>query len=253
MNLSDHQKKQTHFGYQTVSEDEKTAKVAEVFTSVASKYDVMNDLMSAGAHRLWKRFTVDMAAVRPGQRVLDLASGTGDLAIRFADLVEEQGQVVLSDINESMLQVGRTRCVDAGKVGNTFFVQADAEELPFPDNYFDCVTIAFGLRNVTHKDRALASMFRVLKPGGKCLVLEFSKPTSKLLSSIYDSYSFSVLPFLGKMIANDADSYQYLAESIRMHPDQKNLKKMMETAGFENCDYHNLSGGIVAVHRGYKF
>lgn len=245
--------KQTHFGYQTVNQDEKAAKVAEVFHSVASKYDVMNDLMSLGVHRLWKRFTIDFASVRPGQRVLDLASGTGDLALKFSELVEDKGQVVLSDINDSMLGIARTRLIDAGCLSNTLFVQADAEQLPFPDNYFDCITMAFGLRNVTRKENALKSMYRVLKPGGKCLILEFSKPNSTLLSKVYDSYSFSVLPFLGKVIAGDSASYKYLAESIRMHPDQEKMKTMMTEAGFEDCDYHNLTGGIVALHRGYKY
>lgn len=245
--------RKTHFGYQTVAVDEKSEKVADVFHSVAGKYDLMNDLMSAGVHRLWKRFTIDMAAIRPGQRILDLASGTGDLALQFADLVEQQGQVIFSDINDSMLSIARERCIDEGKIQNTFFVQADAQSLPFPDNYFDCITIAFGLRNVTHKDRALSSMLRVLKPGGKCLILEFSKPTSSVLSALYDTYSFSVLPKLGGLIAGDQDSYQYLAESIRMHPKQEELLAMMQEAGFEGCDYHNLTGGVVALHRGYKY
>lgn len=243
----------THFGYQTVNQNEKAAKVAEVFHSVANKYDVMNDLMSLGVHRLWKRFTIDLASVKPGQRVLDLASGTGDLALKFSELVGEQGQVVLSDINDSMLGIARTRLIDAGCLSNALFVQADAEQLPFPDNYFDCITIAFGLRNVTRKEDALKSMYRVLKPGGRCLILEFSKPSSSLLAKIYDSYSFSVLPFLGKLVASDGASYKYLAESIRMHPDQEKMKDMMQTAGFEDCDYHNLTGGVVAVHRGYKY
>lgn len=244
---------QADFGYQRVPVAEKAGKVAEVFHSVASKYDVMNDVMSLGVHRLWKRFTIDMAGLRSGQRVLDLASGTGDLAMKFAGQVGASGEVILSDINDSMLSIARTRLVDAGVVGNVRFVQADAEQLPFPDNYFDCITMAFGLRNVTRKENALQSMFRVLKPGGKCLVLEFSKPTTDLLSKVYDAYSFSVLPWMGKMVAGDSESYQYLAESIRMHPGQEALKAMMEAAGFEGCDYHNLSGGIVAVHRGYKY
>lgn len=246
-------KRKTHFGYQTIGEDEKSAKVADVFHSVANKYDLMNDLMSGGVHRLWKRFTIDMAAIRPGQRILDLASGTGDLALQFADLVDDNGQVIFSDINDSMLSIARERCIDQGKIHNTFFVQADAENIPFPDNYFDCITIAFGLRNVTHKDRALRSMLRVLKPGGKCLILEFSKPASSWLSALYDSYSFSVLPALGGLITDDKDSYQYLAESIRMHPNQEKLLAMMQEAGFEGCDFHNLTGGVVAVHRGYKY
>ena len=243
---------QTHFGYETVNTDEKQGKVAEVFHSVANKYDVMNDLMSMGIHRLWKRYTIELSGVRPGQKVLDLAGGTGDLAAKFARIVGQTGHVTLSDINNSMLNVGRDRLTDKGILGNVDFVQANAECLPFPDNHFDLITIAFGLRNVTDKDAALKSMNRVLKPGGKLLVLEFSKPTVKALNPIYDTYSFKVLPFIGKLITNDADSYRYLAESIRMHPDQDTLKDMMKNAGFEQCDYFNLSAGIVALHRGYK-
>ncbi|MGB0449701.1 MAG: bifunctional demethylmenaquinone methyltransferase/2-methoxy-6-polyprenyl-1,4-benzoquinol methylase UbiE [Porticoccaceae bacterium] len=244
--------KTTHFGYKTVNTEEKAEKVAEVFHSVASSYDLMNDLMSAGIHRLWKRMTIEMSGVRRGHRVLDIAGGTGDLAAKFSRIVGPEGQVVLADINDSMLKVGRDRLMDRGVVNNIQFAQANAQYLPFPDNSFDVITIAFGLRNVTDKDMALRSMNRVLKPGGKLLVLEFSKPPSQLLSKIYDSYSFSILPKLGQLFAKDSDSYQYLAESIRMHPDQETLKGMVENAGFSNCDYHNMTGGIVALHRGVK-
>jgi demethylmenaquinone methyltransferase/2-methoxy-6-polyprenyl-1,4-benzoquinol methylase len=243
---------QTHFGYEKVPTAEKAGKVAGVFHSVADKYDVMNDLMSLGIHRLWKRFTIEMSGVRSGQRVLDIAGGTGDLAAKFSRLVGRRGEVVLADINSSMLQHGRSRLVDEGVVGNMEYVQANAESLPFAENHFDCITIAFGLRNVTHIDKALASMYRILKPGGRLLVLEFSKPVAPGLAPVYDAYSFNVLPILGKLVAGDAKSYQYLAESIRMHPDQRTLKTMMEQAGFERCDYHNLTGGIVALHRGFK-
>ncbi|HFC54337.1 MAG TPA: bifunctional demethylmenaquinone methyltransferase/2-methoxy-6-polyprenyl-1,4-benzoquinol methylase UbiE, partial [Gammaproteobacteria bacterium] len=219
---------------------------------VASRYDLMNDLMSFGIHRIWKFFTVQLAGVRRGQRVLDLAGGTGDLAARFSSLVGSEGEVVLADINQSMLRVGRDNLTNRGVVGNLEYVQADAECLPFPDNYFDCITIAFGLRNVTDKDAALRSMHRVLKPGGRLLVLEFSRPVVPGLNKLYDAYSFTLLPLMGKLVTGDADSYRYLAESIRMHPDQETLRGMMEQAGFERCDYHNLSGGIVAVHRGFK-
>lgn len=242
----------THFGFQEVPVEEKVQRVSEVFRSVASRYDVMNDVMSLGIHRLWKRFTIAQAAVRKGMRILDLAGGTGDLALRFSRLVGGEGEVVLADINEAMLREGRSRLIDKGVVGNVRYAQVNAECLPFPDNYFDVITIAFGLRNVTEKDTALHSMHRVLKPGGKLLVLEFSKPISKTFGKFYDAYSFKALPLMGKLIANDAESYQYLAESIRMHPDQETLKTMMENAGLERCDYHNLSGGIVALHKGYK-
>lgn len=244
--------KTTHFGYQQVPEEEKAGRVAQVFHSVADKYDLMNDLMSLGIHRLWKRFTIELSGVRGGQRVLDLAGGTGDLAARFSRMVGPTGEVVLCDINDSMLRVGRERLADRGAVGNIHYVQADAEALPYPDNHFDCITIAFGLRNVTHKEAALASMNRVLKPGGRLLVLEFSQPVAPGLKPVYDLYSFSVLPVLGRLVTGDSDSYRYLAESIRMHPDQKTLKGMMEEVGFGRCEYFNLTGGIVALHRGFK-
>lgn len=242
----------THFGYERVPVTEKARKVAKVFDSVASKYDVMNDVMSFGVHRLWKRFAIEVSGVSAGQRVLDLASGTGDLAVEFSRRVGSAGAVVASDINASMLTAGRSRLVDKGIAGNVRYVQANAERLPFPDNYFDCITIAFGLRNVTDKDAALRSMHRVLRPGGKLLVLEFSKPVVPGLKPIYDMYSFKLLPAMGRMIAGDADSYRYLAESIRMHPDQQTLQAMMARAGLERCEYFNLAGGIVALHRGYK-
>lgn len=244
--------KTTHFGFEEVPYQEKVRKVAGVFHSVAGKYDLMNDLMSLGIHRLWKRYTLDMSGVRSGDHVLDLAGGTGDLAARFARMVGPTGSVTLADINDSMLRVGRERLTNEGIVGNVEYVQANAECLPFPDNYFDAITIAFGLRNVTDKDAALRSMFRVLKPGRPLLILEFSKPVLKPLNPIYDAYSFKILPLMGKLITNDADSYRYLAESIRKHPDQETLKTMMQEAGFERCEYFNLSGGIVALHRGYK-
>jgi demethylmenaquinone methyltransferase / 2-methoxy-6-polyprenyl-1,4-benzoquinol methylase len=242
----------THFGYKTVPADEKVKLVAGVFHSVAAKYDVMNDLMSAGVHRLWKRFTIELSGVRTGHKVLDIAGGTGDLTAKFSRLVGREGKVVLADINDSMLKVGRDKLIDHGVVGNVEYVQANAESLPFPDNYFDCVSIAFGLRNVTDKDAALRSMHRVLKPGGRLLVLEFSKPQHAALGKLYDLYSFTALPLLGKLIADDADSYRYLAESIRMHPDQQTLKTMLDNAGFVRAEYFNMAGGIVALHRGIK-
>lgn len=251
--MADQAQETTDFGFRTVAKDEKQAMVANVFHSVAAKYDVMNDLMSFGIHRIWKRFTIDCSGVRRGQRVLDLAGGTGDLAAKFSRMVGEQGQVVLADINDSMLKMGREKLRDRGVVGNINYVQANAEALPFPDNYFDCITISFGLRNVTDKDKALRSMFRVLKPGGRLLVLEFSKPLLEPLSKAYDAYSFHVLPKIGELVVKDADSYRYLAESIRMHPDQETLKGMMSNAGFDNVTYFNLTGGIVALHRGFKF
>jgi demethylmenaquinone methyltransferase/2-methoxy-6-polyprenyl-1,4-benzoquinol methylase len=247
------QPKSTHFGYRTVPEQEKAGLVREVFDSVASRYDLMNDLMSFGVHRLWKRMAIELAGVRHGQRVLDLASGTGDLADRIAGLVGPAGYVVMSDINAAMLLRGRDRMIDGGHVANVGYAQLDAERLPFPDNCFDCITIAFGLRNVTHKEAALHAMHQALRPGGRLVILEFSKPTNRPLERLYDLYSFSVLPAMGRLVARDAESYRYLAESIRMHPDQATLKAMLEEAGFERSDVHNLSGGIVAVHRGFKF
>ena len=241
----------THFGYQSVAPGEKAGLVREVFDSVATRYDLMNDLMSAGLHRLWKRFTVDQAALRSGDVVLDLAGGTGDLARAFSRKVGKDGLVVLADINAAMLRQGRTRLIDAGVAGNLSIAQVDAQDLPFADKTFDCIAIAFGLRNVTDKDAALRSMRRTLRPGGKAMILEFSEP-NKAIKPAYDLYSFKVLPTLGKLVANDADSYQYLAESIRVHPDQETLKRMMEDAGFERCRYHNLAAGIVALHVGYR-
>ena len=242
----------THFGFQAVREEDKASMVAGVFDSVASRYDLMNDLMSAGIHRIWKRFTIEVSGVRPGNSVLDIAGGTGDLAAKFSRLVGVDGQVVLADINESMLQVGRDRLTDRGISGNLEYVQADAETLPFPDDNFDCITIAFGLRNVTRKERALKSMLRVLKPGGRLLVLEFSKPVSPLVAKLYDHYSFKILPAMGKLVADDADSYRYLAESIRVHPDQDSLKQMLIDAGFSCVEFYNMTGGVVALHRGVK-
>ena len=239
----------THFGYETVDEAAKAARVAGVFHSVAARYDLMNDLMSAGLHRAWKAFTVGQAALRPGMRVLDVAGGTGDLARAFARRVGAQGEVWLTDINASMLTVGRDRLLDDGCLQPA--VQCDAESLPFPDAYFDRVTVAFGLRNMTHKERALAEMRRVLQPGGRLLVLEFSQ-VRKALAPLYDLYSFSVLPWLGRRIAGDEASYRYLAESIRMHPDQETLKTMMEAAGFGRVRYFNLTGGVVALHEGFR-
>ena len=241
--------KTTHFGYKQVAESEKAAKVADVFHSVASQYDLMNDLMSLGLHRLWKRFAVAQAGLRVGMRVLDVAGGTADLTRLFLDEVGDSGQVVLTDINFSMLREGRDRMLNGGKTPPT--VQCDGERLPFPTDYFDCVSVAFGLRNMTHKDRALAEMYRVLKPGGRLLVLEFSK-VWKPLEPLYDLYSFKLLPLMGKLVAKDAASYQYLAESIRMHPGQEDLKAMMESAGFTRVRYHNLSAGVVALHKGFK-
>ncbi|MGH8519240.1 MAG: bifunctional demethylmenaquinone methyltransferase/2-methoxy-6-polyprenyl-1,4-benzoquinol methylase UbiE [Panacagrimonas sp.] len=242
----------THFGFEQVPVGEKRARVAGVFDSVASKYDLMNDLMSLGVHRLWKRFVIDLAGVRAGEKVLDVAGGTGDLSREFAKQVGPRGMVVLSDINAAMLGEGRRRLADRGMV-NLPIVQANAECLPFAEGSFDCITIGFGLRNVTDKDKALRSMCRALKPGGRLLVLEFSKPVSEGLSKIYDQYSFKLLPLMGRLVANDEASYRYLAESIRMHPDQETLLEMMREAGLEDCRYHNLTGGIVAVHRGYRY
>lgn len=240
----------THFGFKTVDEKDKAREVAGVFSSVAGKYDVMNDLMSLGLHRLWKKFTIAASGVRAGQRVLDVASGSGDLALAFAERTGASGEVWVTDINSAMLKVGRDRIIDRGRLLPV--VQCDAESLPFPDCYFDCVSVAFGLRNMTHKERALAEMQRVLRPGGKLLVLEFSR-VAKLLEKPYDFYSFHVLPWLGERIAGDAASYRYLAESIRMHPDQQTLQSMMEQAGLEDVQYFNLAAGVVALHRGYKY
>ena len=241
----------THFGYQTVEAEDKAKLVRDVFDSVATRYDIMNDLMSGGMHRLWKRYTINQAAVRPGDTILDLAGGTGDLACAFAKRVGAEGHVVLADINAAMLEQGRKRLVDAGIAGNVTIAQVDAQELPFADGSFDVVTMAFGLRNVTDKDAALRSIYGTLKTGGKAMILEFSAP-NRAIKPAYDLYSFKVLPALGKLVAKDAESYQYLAESIRMHPDQETLKRMMEEAGFERCRYHNLAGGIVALHIGYR-
>jgi demethylmenaquinone methyltransferase / 2-methoxy-6-polyprenyl-1,4-benzoquinol methylase len=253
MNAPSDDEKTTHFGYQDVSWSEKARRVRGVFDSVAPKYDLMNDLMSGGMHRLWKQFTLSQTGLRPGQRALDVAGGTGDLARGMAKQVGERGLVVLSDINGAMLARGRDRLLDAGMVQGLDFVQANAEQLPFADSSFDCVTIGFGLRNVTDKPAALAAMRRVLRPGGRLIVLEFSQPVAPGLKPLYDAYSFRVLPMLGKLVAGDDASYRYLAESIRMHPDQETLLGMMRDAGLEDCRYHNLAGGIVAVHRGYRY
>lgn len=241
------------FGYERVSADEKTRRVRGVFESVAGKYDLMNDLMSAGVHRLWKRFALAQTGLRPGQAALDVAGGTGDLAAGMAGQVGERGQVVLSDINAAMLAVGRDRLLDRGLLRNVRFALANAERLPFAEESFDCVTIGFGLRNVTDKAAALASMRRVLRPGGRLLVLEFSKPVVPGLKPVYDAYSFNVLPWLGGKVAGDSDSYRYLAESIRQFPDQQTLLGMMRAAGLEDCRHYNLSGGIVALHKGFRY
>jgi len=242
----------TDFGFTRVDRDAKAGMVRGVFDSVASRYDLMNDLMSGGIHRFWKRFTIELSGARPGQTVLDIAGGTGDLAAKFSRLVGPEGRVILADINAAMLEVGRDRLIDKGATGNVDVVQADAQHLPFEDNSIDCITIAFGLRNVTDKALALKSMLRVLRPGGRLLVLEFSKPVSPFLEKIYDQYSFQILPAMGRLIAQDADSYRYLAESIRKHPDQESLLEMMAEAGFVDGRYHNMTGGIVAVHQGFK-
>ena len=252
MNENETKDPYTHFGFKRVKTAEKRRHVADVFNSVASRYDIMNDVMSFGVHRIWKRIATEFCAVRNGEQVLDLAAGTGDLTARFAGLTGADGLVVAADINAAMLQRGRDRLLDAGHTGNVVFSLADAERLPFSDNVFDCVTMAFGLRNVTDKDAALRSINRVLRPGGRLVVLEFSTPVLPGLNRLYDLYSFNILPRMGRWIADDEDSYRYLAESIRMHPDQKTLQEMMQLAGFTCCDYHNLSGGIVALHRGYK-
>jgi demethylmenaquinone methyltransferase / 2-methoxy-6-polyprenyl-1,4-benzoquinol methylase len=251
--MSFDEKQTTHFGYNEIPISEKVHRVGEVFTSVASKYNLMNDLMSFGLHRFWKQFTVSQAGLRAGQIVLDVAGGSGDLSALFAKKVGPSGLVILTDINASMLNQGREQMLDKGIAGNLNYVQADAEQLPFPSHYFDCISIAFGLRNVTDKAAALRSMYRVLKPGGKLLVLEFSKPASTLLKKAYDLYSFNVIPKLGEWICKDKESYQYLVESIRMHPNQEQLKALMEENGFEDVKYHNLTGGIVALHVGFKY
>lgn len=242
----------THFGFREVPTGEKAKLVRSVFDSVAGKYDLMNDLMSLGIHRIWKRIALQLSHVRYGEKVLDLAGGTGDMTLLFRQRVGDRGAVVLSDINAEMLNRGRDRLIDAGVVTGVHYAQIDAEQLPFPDNHFDCVCIAFGLRNVTHKEKALESMRRVLKPGGRAIILEFSEVHSSLLKKVYDVYSFKALPLIGKLVANDAESYRYLAESIRMHPNQEKLKEMLVAAGFVKVDYYNLSHGIVAIHRGYK-
>jgi len=241
----------THFGYETVPVKEKAQRVGQVFHSVANRYDTMNDLISLGTHRLIKRFTVELSGARPGHTILDLAGGTGDFSIQFAPIVGPQGHVVLADINASMLGVGRDRLIDKGITGNVSVAQVNAEALPFPDNTFDCICIAYGLRNVTNKEAALASMYRTLKPGGRALVLEFSKPVNPVLGKAYDAWS-ALWPTAGKLVTGDSDSYRYLVESIRMHPDQDTLKQMMLDAGFDSCRYHNLLGGISAIHAGYK-
>lgn len=248
------QNKQTiDFGFAEVPLEEKVKKVKGVFDSVSSNYDIMNDVMSMGVHRLWKRHTIELSGIRPGNVVLDLAGGTGDLTKAFAKRVGKTGRVVLADINESMVRVGRDRLINAGIAGNVEYTITNAEALAFPDNTFDVCTIAFGLRNVTNKDKALEELYRVLKPGGQLMILEFSKVTQPLFAKFYDFYSFNILPKMGKLIANDEESYQYLAESIRMHPDQETLKQMMLNAGFDKAEYLNMSEGIVALHRGWKF
>lgn len=243
--------KTTHFGYQEVPVEDKAARVGGVFHAVAQNYDIMNDIMSLGTHRLVKRYTVELSALRPGHKVLDLAGGTGDFSLHFTPIVGPEGSVVLADINESMVRVGRDRIIDKGQSGNISFTLADAENLPFAENTFDCICIAYGLRNVTDKDAALRSMFQVTKPGGRVLILEFSKPRNELVGKAYDLYS-KLWPIAGKIISNDSSSYQYLVESIRMHPDQETLKQMMVEAGFENCHYHDLMGGVCAIHIGHK-
>lgn len=240
----------THFGYETVGENEKARRVADVFDSVANRYDLMNDIMSGGMHRLWKAFTIARSGVREGSRVLDIAGGTGDLSLAFAKKVGKTGQVWLTDINNAMLARGRDRLTDHGYLVPA--VQCDAEKIPFPDDWFDCVTVAFGLRNMTHKENALAEMYRVLRPGGRLLVLEFSQ-VWKPLAPLYDFYSFKVIPRIGQMITKDADSYRYLSESIRVHPGQEELKAMMESVGLENVEYFNMTFGVVALHRGFKY
>ena len=249
--MKSEKEKTTHFGYQVVNEAKKAGMVRDVFDSVATKYDVMNDLMSVGLHRLWKKFTINLAAVKPGQVILDLAGGTGDLTEQLIKKVGKNGHVILSDINAAMLKEGRSRLINSGASNKMNIIQLDAQKLPFNDSIFDSVMIAFGLRNVTDKEAALSSMYRVLKPGGKVMILEFSKP-NELIKPAYDFYSFNVLPTLGKLVANDSKSYQYLAESIRMHPDQEMLRSMMEKSGFRHNRFHNMAAGIVALHIGYK-
>jgi demethylmenaquinone methyltransferase / 2-methoxy-6-polyprenyl-1,4-benzoquinol methylase len=244
--------KTTHFGFEEVPADVKAGRVAEVFQSVANRYDLMNDVMSFGVHRLWKSFTMQLCPARPGQTVLDLAGGTGDLALQLSRKVGPAGLVVLADINGSMLAQGRSRLLDAGIAQNVEYVQADAEALPFADNRFDCITIAFGLRNVTDKERALGSMLRILKPGGCLLILEFSRPVLPWLEKLYDLYSFNMIPRMGRWVTGDAESYRYLVESIRMHPDQETLRLMMDRQGYGKTEFFNMTGGIVALHRGYK-
>lgn len=242
----------TDFGYQQVPVTEKTGLVGKVFSSVATKYDLMNDLMSFGIHRLWKQIAVQHCAVRSGQTILDLAGGTGDLTAAFSKQLHDSGQVILADINAEMLNAGKEKLINAGCIRHIKYLQLNAESLPLASNSVDCVAIGFGLRNVTHKDLALQEMQRVLKPGGRLVILEFSKPVYNHLQQVYDVYSFKVLPFLGKVVAQDAESYRYLAESIRMHPDQETLKLMLHNAGFERCSYQNLLGGICAIHKGFK-
>ena len=243
--------KTTHFGYEEVPLDEKQERVGSVFRSVATRYDIMNDLMSLGSHRLIKRFTIQLSGLRPGQRILDLAGGTGDFSLQFSNLVGKSGQVVLADINDSMLKVGRDRIINSGKSSNVHVAQVNAENLPFADNTFDCVCIAYGLRNVTNKDLAIESMKKVLKPGGRLVILEFSKPKNNLLQKAYDKFS-SIWPLAGKIITGDSDSYRYLVESIKMHPDQETLLKMLSDAGLLNCRYHNVMNGICAIHIGFR-
>ena len=243
----------THFGFQEVNSNDKQGLVGNVFRSVAGNYDVMNDAMSLGVHRAWKWFAVAQSGVRLGNKVLDLAAGSGDLSIKFANKVGDQGKVIVTDINEAMLEQGRLRLTDAGIVSNVDYCLINAEQLPFQDNYFDCISISFGLRNVTNKEKALASMQRCLKPGGRAIILEFSQPTNEAFRKFYDAYSFNIIPKLGELIANDRDSYQYLVESIRQHPPQEELKQMMLDAGFDKVRYHNMTGGVVALHVGYKY
>ena len=250
--MSDTQNK-THFGFQEVNEDQKQGMVKGVFQAVASNYDVMNDAMSMGVHRAWKWFAVAQSGVQVGDKVLDLAAGSGDLSLKFAQKVGQEGHVVVTDINEAMLEEGRKRLTDKGIAGNVNYCLVNAEQLPFEENSFDCISISFGLRNVTHKERALESMQRCLKPGGRVIILEFSQPTNETFRKVYDAYSFNVIPKLGELISNDRDSYQYLVESIRKHPPQEELKKMMLDAGFDRVRYHNLTGGVVALHVGYKY